>query len=311
MPPRARPEPFNPELRGARWLPHVPYGPRTVRFMRPKPKPAPSTAAVRGSIVDLAGGRGPVSARVFQPVGVAAPRPLFFWTHGGGLIIGSPQQDDRTNLALAAALGITVIATSYRLAPENPAPAAIDDVTAAFDDAMTRVEEFGVDPTRVAIGGASAGGGLTALLAQRLLDRGGVQPVQQVLIYPMLDDRTTRRQDVDARHMRGWTPRANQFAWTSYLGRPPGGADVDPRLVPARRSDLAGLPPAWIGVGTLDLFYAEDLDYAHRLTAANVSTDLVTVPGAFHGFDVAYAKTQLAQDFTSSWQRALAAAFAR
>src|SRR5207237_9200507 len=130
-----------------------------------------------------------------------------------------------------------------------------------------------VDATRIAIGGASAGGGLAAGLALLARDRGLVRPVLQLLVYPMLDDRTTLRTDVDPRRLRLWSPASHRFGWQAYLGPSltPGQPDGVPEgAAPARARDLTGLPPAWIGVGTCDLLHDEDVPYAQRLQEAGV-----------------------------------------
>jgi acetyl esterase/lipase len=152
----------------------------------------------------------------------------------------------------------------------------------------------GVDADRIAIGGASAGGGLAAALGFLARDRGEVSPVLQVLSYPMLDDRTVGP-ELDKPGFRLWNTRSNRFGWTSYLG------GADPAMaVPARRTDLAGLAPAWLGVGTLDLFCAEDLAYAARLNAAGVECEVHEVPGAFHGFDGLAPKAAVSQAYFDS-----------
>ena len=143
---------------------------------------------------------------------------------------------------------------------------------------------------RIAIAGASAGGGLAATLAIYAHDKGEVRPAFQLLVYPMLDDRTVTRADHDTRNVRVWTPKSNRFGWTSYLGAEPGSTGVSPYAAAARREDLSGLPPAWIGVGQIDLFHDEDVEYARRLVEAGVACTLSIVPGAFHGFDAVFRK---------------------
>jgi acetyl esterase/lipase len=157
----------------------------------------------------------------------------------------------------------------------------------------------------VAIGGASAGGGLAAALALRARDEGGaVRPVLQLLVYPMLDDRTVKRSDLDGARYRLWSQDSNRFGWTSYL------AGADPQIaVPARHEDLAGLPPAWVGVGTRDMFYDEDVAYAERLNAAGVPCHVEIVPGAFHIFDAVLPKAGVSQSFFASQCARLREAF--
>lgn len=288
---------YHRDLRKARFIPRISVGNRTVRFMRMSARPMESTDSVTISEQHVPGPEGQVRLRIYRPATASGPTPVLFWVHGGGLILGAPQQDDRTNVAFVDELGIAVVAVAYRLAPENEAPAAIDDVYAGYLGMLARTMEWGIDPERIAIGGASAGGGLAAALAQRIRDTGVPAPVFQLLLYPMLDDRTVLRTGLDERHMRGWTPKSNRYAWTVYLGQQPGAATLPPYLVPARRDDLSGLPPAWIGVGTLDLFHDEDLAYAERLRAAGVPCELMVIDGAFHGFDALLPKAGVSQHF--------------
>ncbi|HEX5144463.1 MAG TPA: alpha/beta hydrolase [Mycobacterium sp.] len=226
--------------------------------------------------------------RLHQPPPGDVPAPALLWIHGGGYLFGHARQDDALCAGFARELGITVAAVDYRLAPEHAYPDALDDCYAAL---QWLVGLPTVDPSRVAIGGASAGGGLAATLAMRARDAGEITPVLQLLTYPMLDDRTSARPD-PRRRSYGWDVRANRFGWDSYLGDAP--RDV---AVPARRTDLRGLPPAWIGVGDLDLFYSEDLAYAERLKAAGVKCDIEVVPGVFHGFDSIVPKAAVSRAF--------------
>ncbi len=302
---RKRPEPFHPDLRAARWIPRVGVTRSTLRLFRGAPRAKSSTPTVEVATVPVRAATEERPFRVYRPRGAAGPLPALVWIHGGGLVLGSPQQDDATNILLAEALGIVVIGASYRLAPEHPAPAALDDLAASWRSVLARAEEFGIDPDRVALGGGSAGGGLAAALAQRLKDEGGTQPVFQLLVYPMLDDRTVLRTDIDTRHVRFWPQASNRFGWESYLGAPAGGDRVPPYAVPSRREDLTGLPPAWIGVGTLDLFHDEDLAYAERLRAAGVACELVEVPGAFHGFDATFTRAAVTAEFHAAAAEAL------
>ena len=239
-------------------------------------------------VMDLPGGAG---ARLYRPTAAAAPTAALLWIHGGGYLLGSPEQDDALCRRYVQRLGITVAAVRYRLAPEHPYPIPLEDCYRV----LTWLAGLpGVDADRIAIGGASAGGGLTAALSFLARDRGEVSPVLQVLSYPMLDDRTVDPA-LDQPGFRLWNTRSNRFGWTSYLG------GADPAVaVPARRTDLAGLAPAWLGVGTLDLFCAEDLAYAARLNAAGVECEVHEVPGAFHGFDGLAPKAAVSQAYFDS-----------
>ena len=228
---------------------------------------------------------GPVpGTRLYRPQTPRADAALL-WIHGGGLIIGGAAQDDRFCGSTARELGIVVLSVEYRLAPEHPYPAALDDCYAGWVWLQEHAAELGVDPARVVIGGQSAGGGLAAALVQRLCDAQSPRPLAQWLFCPMLDDRTAARTELDGVRHKVWSNRLNRYGWRVYLGAAPGAPTLPSYAVPARRSDLSGLPPAWIGVGDIDLFHDEDRDYADRLGAAGVATTFHVVPGAPHGFE--------------------------
>jgi acetyl esterase/lipase len=226
---------------------------------------------------------GAVKVRVYEPAERRTDAALL-WVHGGGLVIGNPRQDERLVSETAAALGMTVVSAYYRLAPEHPAPAALDDVVGTWHWLQRNAAALGVDPARVVVGGESAGGGLAASAVQRLHDA-GAHPLGQWLFCPMLDDRTAARTELDAVDHLIWNNTANRFGWRSYLGHEPGRAELPPYAVAARRADLSGLPPAWICVGDIELFHDEDVDYARRLESAGVPVTLDVIAGAPHGFE--------------------------
>jgi acetyl esterase/lipase len=296
----ARVTEFHPDLRAARFLPPLSFGPRSTAFaqrVRPRRDAVPDDLVADDLVVPGPPNAPDVPVRVYRPRSLVEPAPALLWLHGGGMIIGDHLQDQRANIALVRELGITVVSVDYRLAPQHPAPAALEDAYAALTWLSAAAAELRVDPARIAVGGNSAGGGLAAGLALMCRDRGTVRPVFQLLTYPMLDDRTVTRTDLDTRNVRGWTPRSNRWAWSAYLGQPAGLDGVSDYAAPARRVDLSGLPPAWIGVGTLDLFHDEDVDYARRLSQAGVPCRLDIVPGAFHGFDAIMPGTPISQQF--------------
>lgn len=292
---------FHPELRfGSRLLPRSVVSPRLVPLIRKGVARLPGDPGFSDVQVSAT-----ASVRVYRPEGAASTAPALLYVHGGGLLIGSPLQDEPMLRKLADELGIVVAAVRYRLAPENPYPAAGDD---CYDALCWLADQPGIDPTRIAIGGASAGGGLAAATAIRARDQGGPPLCFQLLVYPMLDDRTALRADPDSAVRRLWSNAANQYGWSSYLGSEFGRADVPADAAPGRCENFAGLPAAWIGVGTLDLFHDEDLAYAAGLRAAEVACTTVVVPGAFHGFD-GFAWTNVAQEFHASQAVALRKAF--
>lgn len=228
---------------------------------------------------------------LYEPPSRKRPSGALVWIHGGGMILGRPEMAHSWCSALAAELGILVVSVDYRLAPEHPFPAGLTDCFTSLTWLHEQAAGLGVDADRIAVGGDSAGGGLSAALCQLARDRGGPAICFQLLNYPMLDDRTVLRTDDQGRGLFLWTPVSNRFAWSSYLGHTPTTADAPPHAAPARTTDLAGLPPAWIGVGDLDLFYEEDVGYAARLEAAGVPCELHVEPGMYHGADQVVPKS--------------------
>ena len=293
---------FHPDLRRvATFLPREPVRSRSLPLLRCV------DAAMRrrkGSGITTES-LGEVTCRIHHPPSTeSGPFPALLWMHGGGFVMGTAAQDDEVCGFLAASLGIVVAAVDYRLAPEHPFPTPLDDCHDALVWLATRDD---VDERRVAVAGASAGGGLAAALALLARDRDEVRAAFQLLAYPMLDDRTTVR-DLDDRRVRMWNNRSNRFGWSSYLGAPPGAPNVSGLASPARHDDLSGLPPAWIGVGTLDLFLHEDTEYAARLRDAGVNCTLDVVEGAFHAFDSIRPKADVTARFRAAQRHALAGA---
>lgn len=227
------------------------------------------------------------------------PSPGLLYLHGGGYVVGSPRFEAAGAGLLARELGVVVVAPAYRLAPEHPFPAGLDDSMTALRWMRDNADALGVDADRIAVIGASAGGGMAAAVAQRAHDE-GIGLRAQVLVYPMLDDRSALRDDHAGRGRFAWTPESNRFGWTAYLGHAPRSSDAPEYASPARRSDLSGLAPAWIGVGDLDLFYDEDVAYAQRLQRAGVPCELVTVPGMYHGADGVAGKAPSMQRFRAA-----------
>jgi acetyl esterase/lipase len=284
----------DPELRkAARVLPRSYALHRGLKAPRAFMKVAGWAGRVRNAQVRAVNAN--VGVRVQRPADADRPGPALLWIHGGGTVMGSAAQEDKFGRKLVNFADIAVAAVDHRLAPEHPYPAPLEDCYAALGWLM---RQPWVDPARVAIGGASAGGGLAAALAQLARDRGEFAPALQMLVYPMLDDRTGA--DPDGRSRVMWSERDNQLSWHWYLG------GADPAVAaPARRADLTGLPPAWIGIGTLDLFYDESTTYAERLRAAGVPVHLEVARGAFHAFDFIAPNASVSQRFFASQCRSL------
>ncbi|TVR18433.1 MAG: alpha/beta hydrolase [Nitriliruptor sp.] len=282
------PPSFHPDLRRARFLPQTVVGRRSLHLVRLGMRLRRGARDVE--VVEVAGG---VNARIHRPP--AGPRPAVpavVYLHGGGYVVGTAAMGDPFCARLARHLGVVVAAVNYRLAPEHPYPAALEDAYAAL---RWLAEQPEVDAGRIALVGESAGGGLAAAVALLARDRGEITPVVQVLSYPMLDDQTTDA-GVDPRVLRLWNQPSNRFGWDAYLGDLAGQV-VPATAAPARAGELSGLPPTWIGVGTHDLFYAENAAWVQRLDAAGVPSELFVVDGAYHGFDRAEPDAEVSRVF--------------
>ena len=230
-----------------------------------------------------------VRVLIYTPPGEAkAKLPAVCHIHGGGYVIGRADIGDFSNRAMALAVDCVIVSVDYRKAPETQWPGARDDCYAALTWMRDNADALGIDGGRIAVSGESAGGGHAAALAIYARDHGGPDICLQLLDAPMLDDRTGTSGDPHPHTGEFvWTPAHNRFGWKSMLGVAPGSADVKDEMVPARTRDLAGLPPAFISVGALDLFLEEDMDYVRRLTRAGVPAELYVIPGAYHGFGAA------------------------
>ena len=263
-----------------------------MKYLTPKPTPHDS---IETSTVILDG----IEMRVHKPKANGSTSALL-WIHGGGLIVGNPSQDDGRCAEFAEKLNIVVVAVKYRLAPEHPYPGAIDDCYAAWSAIQKNHLELGINPESIVIGGASAGGGLAACLALRIRDESKQQPLGQLLVYPMLDDRTTLNTEFHPKEHLVWNNQSNLTGWGAYLGDELGKETISLFAAAGRHDNLQNLPPVWIGVGTLDLFHDEDLKYANRLKTSGVSTTLVVVDGGYHAFDMLDEQAQISIDFVSS-----------
>lgn len=251
----------------------------------PKPAIAPERLTAPGPV-----GAPDVPVLLYRPPGQLENSPALLHIHGGGTISGAPELSAYASAAVALELGIPVASVDYRLAPETPFPGAHEDCYAALAWLFDQAEAFGIDATRIAVSGDSAGGGLATAVTLMARDRGQYGIAAQFLTYPMLDHRTGGPDDPYRNPKTGefaWTRQRNRFAWAALRG---GYALDDARIgwfSPIRAADLSGLPPAWIGVGTLDLMYDESVAYAQRLRAAGIAMQLEVYPGATHAFNAA------------------------
>ncbi|MZF84122.1 alpha/beta hydrolase [Streptomyces sp. SID5643] len=255
-------------------------------------------------------GEPDISLLICRPAGAesAGPRPVIYHVHGGGMVIGNNRVGVDVPLEWAKALDAVVVSVEYRLAPEHPHPAPVEDVYAGLLWTADHAAEIGADPERIVIAGASAGGGLCAALALLTRDRKGPQPIGQVLMCPMLDDRNDTPSTYQMAGLGVWDRTANETGWTALLGPRRGGPDVPEYAAAARAEDLTGLPPAFLDVGSAETFRDEVVAYASRIWQAGGVAELHVWPGGFHGFDgfaPQAAVSQAARRAQVAWLRRL------
>lgn len=240
-----------------------------------------------------------VLVRIYQPEDRPDTLPALLWIHGGGYVLGNVEADDLKAKSMSLGINCVVASVEYRLAPEHPFPAPLEDCYAALKWLADNAAQFGVDNERIAIGGASAGGGLAAGLGLLARDRGEVKVAYQLLIYPMIDDRNVAQVSDEHPDTAVWSRANNLGGWRAYLGQDPGGEGISPYAAAARVEDVSGLPPTYIGVGTPDLFRDENFAYAQRLMTAGVPTEFHVYPDGFHGFDGFAPDSDAAQRFVA------------
>lgn len=269
------------------------------------------TFALIEHAVPARGAAAPVPLVVLRPPATAAPPPVLLHLHGGGLVAGTAYDDLAWAAELAHATGCAVVSPDYRLAPEHPYPAAVDDAYAALEWVSGHGGSLELDADRVVLAGVSAGAGLAAATALVARDRGGPCALGLLLVCPMLDDRNDSH---SARQMAGhgsWDRTANATGWQSYLPGRAGGDDVPAYASPARAEHLGGLPPAFVDVGSAETFRDEDVELARRIWADGGEAELHVWPGGVHGFDFLAPGAELsvrAREARVRWlQRLLAA----
>ena len=252
-------------------------------FMDQAPAPEmPDSIEVDDHHVEAADGHE-VLVRVYRPKERRDRSPGLYWIHGGGMVLGSVDMNDAGCVAIASDLNVVVASVDYRLAPEFPYPTPLEDCYCGLTWFFDQADAFGLDTARIAVGGASAGGGLAAGLALLARDRKQVSPCFQMLTFPMIDDRNETPSSFMIDDTRVWNRAANIAGWSAYLDGDNGADDVPIYAAPARATDLGGLAPAIITVGSLDMFLDEDIAYAQALLGAEVPCELHVYPDAFHG----------------------------
>lgn len=235
--------------------------------------------------------------RVYRKIG-STTRGALLYIHGGGMIVSSIEDYDARCMHYSSHTGLPVVSVDYPLAPEAPYPAQIDDALTALSWMHASAGEMGWEPTRIGIGGDSAGGGLTAGAVLKNRDTNRLPLACQMLVYPMLDDTNVVPDPRFPKQFQMWTYVDNRTGWDAYLSGLANGADVPIYAAPARATDLGGLPPTYIDTGTLDIFHDEDIAYATKMIADGVSVEGHVWNGAPHGFDYFAPSSSLA---TRAW----------
>ncbi|MET3207515.1 UNVERIFIED_CONTAM: acetyl esterase/lipase [Paenibacillus sp. PvR008] len=253
---------------------------------------------------------GEILVKIYEPSQRTDVKlPAMLWIHGGGYVMGHPDMDDALCERFVQAAKCVVVSVDYRLAPEHPYPAAIDDCYAGLTWMTDEAELLGIDLDRIAIAGASGGGGLTAALALMARDKGGPALILQMPLYPMIDDRnmTASSHEITADNAP-WNRTNNLAAWNMYLGDRTEDSEVSPYAVPSRVESLAGLPPTYTCIGQLDLFRDETIEYVARLAQAGVDVEFHLYPGTFHSFEGMVPQAEVSQRASQSYVDAIARA---
>ncbi|MGG1676708.1 alpha/beta hydrolase [Neobacillus sp. NRS-1170] len=226
-----------------------------------------------------------VRVRIYEPKEKNGVSPGLLWIHGGGYVLGIPEGDDILCQRFVTEANCVVVSVDYRLAPEHPYPAGLEDCYAVLKWFSEHASELGVDSSRIGAAGASAGGGLTVALTLLARDRKGPELCFQMPLYPMIDDRNNSPSSIEITGNMVWNHDLNQKGWTMYLNGENGTDHVSKYAAPARATDLSGLPYTYTCVGQLDPFRDETLDYVTRLCRAGVDVEFHLYPGCYHGFE--------------------------
>ncbi|UMV49883.1 alpha/beta hydrolase [Paenibacillus macerans] len=249
-----------------------------------------------------AAGDPDVRIKIYEPKVKNGPLPGVLYIHGGGYILGSADMMDPALQYLVSEIECVIVSVDYRLAPEHPFPAPLEDCYAALQWFSENAEELGSDSSRIAVVGPSAGGGLTAAVSLLARDRNGPSILFQMPLYPMLDDRIITKSSNEITDDRVWSKAKTQLAWEMYLGEQ---GEASPYAAPARAADLSGLPPTYTCVGDLDPFRDETIDYVLRLTQAGVPTEFHLYPGCFHGCEEYFPSAEISQRMIQEYHAAL------
>lgn len=224
----------------------------------------------------------------------ATALPILYDIHGGGMVVGNRFQEAERMARLVDELQVVAVTIDYRLAPEHPFPAGVEDCYAGLEWIFTHAAEFGGDPDRIIVMGGSAGGGFAAAISLMARDRQGPEIAGQLLLCPMIDNTNTSVSSHQYDGLGVWQREANLFAWECVLGEQAATSpDAPAYAAPSRASDMSGLPPAFIEVGSAETFRDEDVEYASRIWATGGEAELHVWSGGCHGFDVFMPNSRL------------------
>lgn len=271
------------------------------------PLPSDERVITENRMLRCSDGSGEFMVRLYRPRDAEGKLPVLVYYHGGAFIFGDPYQEEVRTLRYAAEVGCLVVSVDYRLAPEHPFPAGLNDCYDALCWTQQLADELGIDRTRIAVGGASAGGALAAAVALRARDQSGPALACQLLIYPVLDDRLRTPSMRAFSHTPIWNQRAARQSWQHYLQ----GRQADCYAAPARATELQGLAPAYVMTAEFDPLRDEAIEYTSRLMQAGVTTDLHNFAGTVHGFDMLAWGTPIAEQAMAEQVTYLQRAFAR
>jgi len=266
---------------------------------------------VKTTTRSIQGPESELKVKIYEPVNrTSAALPALLWIHGGGYVLGNPDIDDGLCEQFVLVANCVVVSIDYRLAPQFPYPAALEDCYAGLKWMVAQAEELYIDTSKIAIAGTSAGGGLTAALTLLARDRGGPEIAFQMPLCPMIDDRniTSSSYEINKENFpKLWNREQNRLAWSMYLGDITSD-EVPSYAAPTRARDLTGLPPAYIFVGELDLFRDETIEYVNRLAQADIPVEFHLYPGCFHGFEKIFYDTEISRQARNEYINALARA---
>jgi len=290
-------------------LPHLnaPFDPAALRLADEQPMPVPKAGIAEVRDVTLGTSAGAVKARLYHPM-PGTTLPLLVFIHGGGWVFGTLDTHDPLCRALAAAAEIAVLSLEYPRAPEHRFPTALDTVRAAVVTAVEQADTLGIDAGRIAVGGDSAGGNLSAALCLATRDEGGPAIAHQLLLYPVVDNDFTRASYVENATGYMLSSEMMQWFWAQYLGD--ASRDAGALATPIRADSLAGLPSATIVTAEFDPLRDEGIAYAERLKAAGVAVTHDHFPGVIHGFASMLGMLPQADVAVGTAARGLRAAFA-